>query len=213
MSSRDLRSQNGTQDDFLDEPTSLKVVLLGDADVGKSCLVQRFVKDSFSLQKVSTSQRVAFEEKNLVLDGRKIQLAIWDTAGQEKYRSLAPIYYRDADVAIVVYDLTKPHSFDALRFWIHQLQSHLRKGRTAVAVVANKADLAGNRKVDEEEARRYAEEIEALYTETSAKTGENVGKLFIDMTRLGLEKHDALEEEVRRDQVVNEPRQTDCCNV
>src|SRR3989338_1928908 len=211
MSVRDLRSSNG--DEILDEPTSLKVVLLGDADVGKSCLVQRFVKDSVSLQKISTSQRVAFEEKNLVLDGRKIQLAIWDTAGQEKYRSLAPIYYRDADVAIVVYDLTKPHSFDALRFWIHQLQTHLRKGRTAVAVVANKADLAGNRKVDAGEAQRYAEEIEALYTETSAKSGENAGKLFIDMTRLGLEKHDALEDEARRELDAHAPPSSDCCQI
>lgn len=203
MSGRDFDGET------LDEPTSLKVVLLGDADVGKSCLVQRFVRDSFSLQKMSTNQRVAFEEKNLVLDGRKIQLAIWDTAGQEKYRSLAPIYYREADVAIVVYDINQPNSFDGLRFWIHQLQSHLKKGRTAVAVVANKIDLAGAQQVDAVEARRFAEEIEAMFCETSAKTGEGVSRLFIEMTRQGLERHDAQQEAKPAPEL--QQQSDDCC--
>lgn len=211
MSIRDYSGMMGDSDG-VEEPTPLKVVFLGDADVGKSCLVHRFVKGSFSFVKESTTQRVAFEEKLLVLDNRHVQLAIWDTAGQEKFRSLAPIYYRDADVAIVVYDITKPKSFDGVQFWIHQLRTHLEKGRTAVAIVANKSDLLPT-DPHEEHARQYATEIDALYFVTSAKESDpeksNVTKLFIDMTRRGLEIHD--KRAVPPPAPLPPPSNSDCC--
>jgi len=105
-----------------------------------------------------------------------------DTAGQERYRSLAPMYYRGASAAVVVYDVTNVDSFSGAKGWVKELQ---RRGdpNVVIALAGNKADLESRRKVEFEEANAYAEENGILHLETSAKNANNVKALFVEIAK------------------------------
>ncbi|RPA93858.1 ras-domain-containing protein [Choiromyces venosus 120613-1] len=175
--------------------SSVKLVLLGEAAVGKSSLVLRFVNDDFQENKEPTIG-AAFLTQKCTLPTRTIKFEIWDTAGQERFASLAPMYYRNAQTALVVYDITKPTSLIKAKHWVSELQRQASPG-IVIALVGNKLDLAapvladddggeeggdamngGNRAVLTAEAKAYADEEGLLFYETSAKTGENVQGVF-----------------------------------
>ncbi|PHH84513.1 hypothetical protein CDD83_1827 [Cordyceps sp. RAO-2017] len=174
--------------------SSVKLVLLGEAAVGKSSLVLRFVNNDFQENKEPTIG-AAFLTQKCNLPTRTIKFEIWDTAGQERFASLAPMYYRNAQAALVVYDLTKATSLVKAKHWVAELQRQASPG-IVIALVGNKLDLAGEpgsadgeeaddgqasgdaRKVSTEEAQAYAEEESLLFFETSAKTGHNVSEVF-----------------------------------
>lgn len=126
--------------------TSVKLVLLGEAAVGKSSLVLRFVSDDFQENKEPTIG-AAFLTQKCSLPNRTIKFEIWDTAGQERFASLAPMYYRNAQSALVVYDVTKPTSFIKARHWVNELKAQASPG-IVIALVGNKLDLVED---DEEE--------------------------------------------------------------
>ncbi|PQE12989.1 Ras family protein [Rutstroemia sp. NJR-2017a WRK4] len=178
--------------------SSVKLVLLGEAAVGKSSLVLRFVNNDFQENKEPTIG-AAFLTQKCNLPTRTIKFEIWDTAGQERFASLAPMYYRNAQSALVVYDLTKPTSLVKAKHWVAELQRQASPG-IVIALVGNKLDLtneggeAGSlgdeesaegedasgdaRKVSTAEAKSYAEEEGLLFFETSAKLGTNVTEVF-----------------------------------
>ncbi|KAI9822032.1 MAG: hypothetical protein M1832_003204 [Thelocarpon impressellum] len=183
--------------------SSVKLVLLGEAAVGKSSLVLRFVNNDFQENKEPTIG-AAFLTQKCSLPTRTIKFEIWDTAGQERFASLAPMYYRNAQSALVVYDLTKPTSLTKAKHWVAELQRQASPG-IVIALVGNKLDLtseAGSggeaaaadeeneglegadedggdaRKVPTAEAKAYAKEEGLLFFETSAKTGVNVTEVF-----------------------------------
>ncbi|PHH62916.1 hypothetical protein CDD81_6549 [Ophiocordyceps australis] len=174
--------------------SSVKLVLLGEAAVGKSSLVLRFVNNDFQENKEPTIG-AAFLTQRCNLPTRTIKFEIWDTAGQERFASLAPMYYRNAQAALVVYDLTKPSSLTKAKHWVAELQRQASPG-IVIALVGNKLDLTGGsaaadqeatedgqasgdaRKISTEEAQTYAEEESLLFYETSAKTGHNVSEVF-----------------------------------
>ncbi|KAI1752290.1 ras-domain-containing protein [Xylaria castorea] len=177
--------------------SSVKLVLLGEAAVGKSSLVLRFVNNDFQENKEPTIG-AAFLTQKCNLPSRTIKFEIWDTAGQERFASLAPMYYRNAQAALVVYDLTKPTSLIKAKHWVAELQKQASPG-IVIALVGNKLDLTNDsesgqgddngdgvegedsgdaRKVSTEEAKSYAEEESLLFFETSAKTGYNVADVF-----------------------------------
>ncbi|KAK3942398.1 ras family-domain-containing protein [Diplogelasinospora grovesii] len=179
--------------------SSVKLVLLGEAAVGKSSLVLRFVNNDFQENKEPTIG-AAFLTQKCNLPTRTIKFEIWDTAGQERFASLAPMYYRNAQAALVVYDLTKPTSLIKAKHWVAELQRQASPG-IVIALVGNKLDLTSDstgtaeddgessaaadsgdsgdaRKVSTEEAKTYAEEESLLFFETSAKTGHNVREVF-----------------------------------
>ncbi|KAK5989130.1 Vacuolar protein sorting-associated protein 21 [Cladobotryum mycophilum] len=174
--------------------SSVKLVLLGEAAVGKSSLVLRFVNNDFQENKEPTIG-AAFLTQKCNLPTRTIKFEIWDTAGQERFASLAPMYYRNAQAALVVYDLTKPTSLIKAKHWVAELQRQASPG-IVIALVGNKLDLAGDsspretedgedgeesgdaRKISTEEAKSYADEESLLFFETSAKTGYNVSEVF-----------------------------------
>lgn len=170
---------------FPNPATSVKLVLLGEAAVGKSSLVLRFVSNDFQENKEPTIG-AAFLTQKCTIGDRTIKYEIWDTAGQERFQSLAPMYYRNAQAALVVYDITKPASFIKARHWVKELHEQASKDIT-IALVGNKYDLAENdneneeslRKVSIEEGKNLAEEEGLLFFETSAKSSYNVNDVFV----------------------------------
>ena len=131
--------------------TECKLVLLGDSNVGKSSLVLRFVKNQFNADQVTTVG-AAFLQSPVPLDDSedKIQFGIWDTAGSERYKALAPMYYRGAEAAIVVYDITSFESFEGAKAWVRELKLY-GQPNVVVALAANKCDLEQYRAVSTQE--------------------------------------------------------------
>jgi small GTP-binding protein len=159
----------------------VKVVLLGRSGVGKSSIVLRFVADSFKGDTDATIG-ASYLTKILTIADCTVKFNIWDTAGQERYSPLARMYYREADAAILVYDITKTASFEGLRAWVDELTANgpkgIGKGYSVLAVAGNKEDLVDNEEVDTTEAKSWAKQVGAIYHKTSAKTNFGIEQLF-----------------------------------
>lgn len=160
---------------------NFKVVLLGEGCVGKTSLVLRYVEDKFNTKHISTLQ-ASFLNKKINVDGRTVRMALWDTAGQEKFHALGPIYYRSSNGAILVYDITDEDSFQKVKKWIKELKKMLGADIT-LAIVGNKIDLERDRHVDPEMAQSYADGVGATHYETSAKNNVGVEEVFVGLTK------------------------------
>lgn len=154
-----------------------KLVLLGDASVGKSSILMRFLQNKFS-DGIETTVGAAFSTKTIESRNRPVKFEIWDTAGQERFRSLAPMYYRGASGAVVVYDQTNSVTFDRAQDWVRQVMATSSNPNIVIALAANKMDLDDKKQVALEKAEAFAEREGLLLLETSAKTGKNVSRLF-----------------------------------
>jgi Ras-related protein Rab-8A len=174
-------------------PIVLKMLLVGDSNVGKSSLLLRFVDDQFSPSFVTTVG-IDFKIKDVVLPscGTKVKLQIWDTAGQERFRTITSAYYRGAQAIVIVYDITNKQSFSHLAYWVSQVKdSTATAGNNPILViVGNKADLAEQRAVGDVEGRRFAESQGCLFTETSAGTGRGVSAMFVELAERIMVKND-----------------------
>lgn len=153
-----------------------KVVLLGDSGVGKTSIINRFMTGR-SVESLKPTVGAAFVTKNMTIDGHSLELRIWDTAGQEVYRGLAPMYYRSANVAIIVFDVTNPASYESVDYWVQELKKNLKEAAILI-ICGNKNDLYEERVIHDSQARDYATENGALYIETSASKGTGVSQLF-----------------------------------
>jgi small GTP-binding protein len=153
-----------------------KIILLGDGGVGKSSMIQKYVYDKFSIHTTPTIG-VVNTTKVVVVDNQKILLSIWDTAGQEKYRSMLSSFFRGCRAAILVYDITSEHSFRSLDYWLGQVREI---GGEAVKflLVGNKADLDSNRKVSQKAGLEMARNNNMLFMETSCVSSYNVERAF-----------------------------------
>jgi len=147
-----------------------------DSGVGKTCIVNRFVSDVFS-EHESLTVGAAFTTKTVKVGENSILFQIWDTAGQEKYRGLAPMYYRGSAAAIVVYDISSERSFNEMQTWITELRQ-LGPQNLVLAIAGNKLDLDHQRQVLRATGETFAKNSSALFMETSAKDGTNVQELF-----------------------------------
>ncbi|CAL8463264.1 g2798 [Coccomyxa elongata] len=155
----------------------IKLVLLGDSGVGKSCLVLRYVRGQFDPNSKVTVGAAFMSHSVHLPDGTTVKFEIWDTAGQERYASLAPLYYRGASAAAVVYDITSGESFQKAKHWVSELQKNA-SGNIVIILVGNKSDLTEQREVTTETGQEYAERNSMLFIETSAKTAANVAAIF-----------------------------------
>lgn len=159
----------------------VKLCLLGDSGVGKSSIVMRFVMDKYK-EALESTIGASFMTKKLVVDGNTYLFQIWDTAGQEKYRALAPMYYRGASAAIIVYDVTRESSFPSVKDWISELRKNT-SNPMILAIAGNKCDLDDVREVNKNDAKQFADDINAIFTETSAATAVNIQELFESIAR------------------------------
>ena len=157
----------------------LKCVLLGETAVGKTALISRFVENKFSKDFVSTlvgcysSKDIFYPKFN-----RNVKYEIWDTAGQEKFRSINKIFYQDTSIAILVFDITRKDTFQALKeYWYTEVRDNSPKD-VIIAIAANKNDLYEYEEVTDEEAKEFAKSINAIYHQTSASKGTGINELF-----------------------------------
>jgi len=159
-----------------------KMVLLGDTNVGKSSIVLRLLTNKFNEFSTSPTVGASFSTHNVSLADRIVTFEVWDTAGQEYYRSLMPLYYRGAQVAIIVYDITSKASFMNARSWANELQSNAGS-QVIIGLAGNKVDKAVERTVDMLEAEAFANENGFTFMEVSAKTGKNIVELLKSLAR------------------------------
>ena len=160
-----------------------KVVLVGEAGVGKTCIISQYVNSIFQEEMESTMNGSFFSKSFTFNKGKILRLEIWDTAGQEKYRSLSKMFYKDANAVILVYDITRLDSFQEIKkFWMKEIEENTPKEINKI-LVANKSDLYNEEAVDEEKARNYAEEIGASYFQTSAKNNYGINDLFMEIAK------------------------------
>lgn len=201
---------------------AFKLVFLGESAVGKSSIIQRFTRNIFDEYQNATIGAAFISRVFDIPDDEneyrtKVKYEIWDTAGQERYKALTPMYYRNAQVAVVVFDLTDRASFDRAKHWINELQTYCEGANIQVRGRGDKADdkpgllmlLVGNkldllvstpRAVSSADIDELVKEHKFVYTETSAKTGENVKELFEDLiAKLLPESMFTVEGEERKD--------------
>ena len=153
-----------------------KVVLIGDMKVGKTNIVSRYIKNEFNKDSMSTIG-VEFGSKELVIEGHNVKVQIWDTAGQEKYKSITNAYYKGAKGAFVVYDITNKNSFDNADNWLNNLRASADK-KCSIILIGNKSDLEDKREVSIEQGEEKAKNSEIAFMETSALSGDNIDKAF-----------------------------------
>ncbi|XP_022197227.1 ras-related protein Rab-18-B isoform X4 [Nilaparvata lugens] len=161
--------------------TTLKILIIGESGVGKSSLLMRFVDNEFNADQAITIG-VDFKCKKIALNGNTIKLAIWDTAGQERFRTLTPSYYRDAQGAILVYDVTKKETFTKLETWLNELETYSTKSNIVKMVVGNKIDM-DNREVSRDDGMKFARRHATLFIESSAKTTDGVQCAFEELVQ------------------------------
>ena len=162
---------------------SFKVVLVGESGVGKTSIITQFIDQTFQEDQQSTTGGTS-STKSVICDGGKIlKFEIWDTAGQEKYRSLTTMFYKDANAAVMVYDVTRKESFEELKnYWSGQIKESSPEN-IILAIAGNKSDLIEQETVDEGEARNFAKELNAIFVPTSAKNSEGINNLFEEIAK------------------------------
>lgn len=166
-----------------------KYIIIGDTGVGKSCLLLQFTDKRFRNDHDLTIG-VEFGARMVSVSNKDIKLQIWDTAGQESFRSITRSYYRGAAGALLVYDITRKDSFLHLAKWLDEARQNGNPGMV-VMLVANKTDLEGRRMVSTEEGQRFAQEHGLLFLETSAKSAVNVEEAFVKTAEAIHQKIDA----------------------
>ncbi|XP_020208189.1 ras-related protein RABA4d [Cajanus cajan] len=156
-----------------------KIVTIGDSGVGKSQLLNRFVKNEFHMKSKPTIG-VEFLTRTVVMDHKLVKAQIWDTAGQERYQAITTAYYRGATGALLAYDITNQQTFDHVEKWLDELRIHADKN-ILVMLVGNKSDLSSIRAVPIEVARDFAKQEGLFFLETSALDSTNVESAFLGL--------------------------------
>ncbi|XP_012576248.1 PREDICTED: ras-related protein Rab-19 isoform X2 [Condylura cristata] len=159
-----------------------KIILVGDSNVGKTCVVQHFRSGVYSEVRYSTIG-VDFTVCSLHVDGKKVKMQVWDTAGQERFRAITHSYYRSAHAAIIAYDVTRRSTFESVPQWINEIETY-GAANLPIMLIGNKSDLWGKRHVLFEDACTLAEKHHLLAVlETSAKESKNIDNVFLLMAK------------------------------
>ncbi|KAL4213440.1 ras protein rab-2A [Rhizopus microsporus] len=155
----------------------IKYIIIGDTGVGKSCILLQFTDKRF-MPAHDLTIGVGFGTRFITVNDQQTKLQIWDTAGQESFRSITRSYYRGAAGALLVYDITRRETFEHLSVWLEDVRQHANPN-TVIMLIGNKSDLESKRQVPREEAERFAQENGLFFLETSAKTANNIEEAFV----------------------------------
>lgn len=159
----------------------IKLLMIGDSGVGKTCLLLRYANDSFSPTFITTIG-IDFKIKNVDIEGTRIKLQIWDTAGQERFRTITTSYFRGAQGILLVYDVTDRRSFESIRNWISQIQQHADVHVNKI-LVGNKCDMVDEKVVSTAEGQKLAAEFGIPFAEVSAKNDIKVDDSFQNLAK------------------------------
>ena len=176
----------------------VKFIIIGDKTVGKSCIINQFIEKQFINEYIPTigSDKI---KKEIEIEGKKLKLEIWDTVGQEQYRAVNKIFIKNAQIALIVYDITNRKSFENLNNWYNLIFEINKDSNVIVGVTANKTDLYENQVVDSEEGKNFADEKKISFFETSAKDYESIENVFIQLSKIYINKvQKIVEEEIER---------------
>ena len=164
----------------IEQQTAPKLCIIGDSNVGKTCIINRLIKGIFTQQNDPTIGN-SFMKRTFYVDGHSIEISIWDTAGQERYRSVVSMYFRQCKGALIVYDITDKETFNNVSEWIKKLKEI--EPDAEMIIVGNKEDLQEERKVNPETVALVAERYNCEYIEVSAKSNKNIKEVFDMMAR------------------------------
>eukprot|EP00760_Papus_ankaliazontas_P006175 PhM_4_TR12928/c0_g1_i2/m.2549/K07880/RAB4B; Ras-related protein Rab-4B len=163
----------------------IKIIIIGEAGTGKSCLLQYFLDGTFHAEQTQTIG-VEFGAKVVSLLGKRIKLQVWDTAGQERYRSVTRSYYRGAAAVMLVYDKSKPSTFESASHWVEEARRLITQDAVFM-LVGNKNDVEVETKVPTAEAAAFAQDHDMMFLEGSAKTGDAVEEAFLSVAKRALQ--------------------------
>ncbi|GFQ83827.1 ras-related protein Rab-8A [Trichonephila clavata] len=166
----------------VDFVATYKILVLGDSNVGKTCIVHRFCDETYYDTYISTIG-IDFKQKIVNLDGMPIKLQIWDTAGQERFRTLTTAYYRGAMGILVMYDVTNMDSFNHLSYWFRNVEENASPDVVKV-LVGNKCDSSNLRVVESDQGRKVAESCDVPFFECSCKDNVNIDEIFLTVARM-----------------------------
>eukprot|EP01115_Flamella_aegyptia_P010620 TRINITY_DN472_c0_g3_i2.p1 TRINITY_DN472_c0_g3~~TRINITY_DN472_c0_g3_i2.p1 ORF type:complete len:209 (-),score=14.43 TRINITY_DN472_c0_g3_i2:192-818(-) len=153
-----------------------KILLIGDSNAGKSCILLRYTSNTFSEIPVS-SIGVDFKTREIEQNNKKLKLQVWDTAGQERFRTITSTYYRGAHGIFVVYDCTDTDSFNNVKQWLAEIDRYANPNVCKI-LIGNKSDLVAQRQVDYNTAKEYADSVGLDMFEASAKNSINIEEAF-----------------------------------
>ena len=184
-------------DDFPNCDLSFKVIIIGDQGVGKSCLSIKVSRNYFE-DFYSPTVGFEFVSFNVRVEDKNIKLQIWDTCGQEVYRSLISSFYRSASLAIIVYSIDSEDSFNNLEKWLNDIKTQSNPD-IKIFLIGNKADLEDKRKISKEIGEKFCNDHKlSFFIETSAKTGFNVQNVFIQVAKELYLQHEEIKNRVSR---------------
>ncbi len=161
---------------------SLKIIIVGDPNVGKSNIINQFTDLIYNESYISTIG-IDFKIREIEIDDIVLKLQLWDTAGQERFRTISNCYYRGANGILLVYDVTNNQSFENICYWQKEVEK-FAKYNVIQLLVANKCDLIEKRVVTEQQGRELANKLLIPYMETSAKLNQNITEVMIEMTKM-----------------------------
>ena len=165
-----------TEEAAVEELLKLKLIVVGNQGTGKSCILNRFINDTFD-ENYQATIGLDFQSKNVTVHDQDVRLILYDTAGQERFRSLIPMYIREAQIILLIYDISNKDSFDSIPKWVKEI-TEVKMSDVIFVLIGNKNDLEEQRKVSFEEGKQFAEKNKFIFQEVSAKTGKNIENLF-----------------------------------
>ena len=196
------------------ELPEIKVILLGEPAVGKTSIIKRFHEDSFDEYEVS-SITMSYVDKTIEIDNKKYKLIIWDTIGQEKYRSISKLFLNEAKIVILVYSIEMKNSFTNLDFWYNLCHEELGDD-PVLGIAGNKSDLYQIQTVSEKEGKEYAESKGAIFSEISAKDNkESINSFITSLVEAYLKKNKQeikeIKDKIKLDKKNEKPSKKGCC--